>query len=348
MTTLKDVAKYVGVSVATVSYVLTGRGSVSGEMSERVLAAVEELGYRPNRKAQAMRTGISNSIGIILPDLTKPFFPLLAQQVENKARQAGYAVLLVDCQNKTEAEEEGFELLSQQGVDGVIWFPINNTLPKSFERLLCPVVLIDRSLPGCDTVHCDYSHGGQLQAEYVIKMKHKKVGLLSGPKTVESARKRRRGFVNAAKGKFDIVWELDIPFSSQLPEAAINALKRQEASMIVCADDLMAIGTMGALNDLKIKVPDQVSVIGFDNISWSTVVTPKLTTINQPISEIGAEAINLLQHRIANTRKRKEASRTIILDVDLVERASTMEMSSYAAKKLVKKKQKKKQKRNKA
>lgn len=331
MATLKDVAKSVGVSVATVSYVLTGRGSVSQEMREKVLAAVKQLGYRPNRKAQAMRTGISNSIGIILPDLTKPFFPLLAQQVENEARKAGYAVLLIDCQNQTESEQEGFELLDQQGVDGIIWFPIDSSVPEGLKKMDCPVILIDRSLPGYDTVHCDYSHGGGLQAECVIGLGHKKVGLFSGPKNIESARKRRRGFVTAAKDKFDIVWDIDVPFSSELPEAAIALLKKNKVTMVVCADDLIAIGTLNILNELGIKVPEDISVVGFDNISWSTLVTPKLTTINQPIGAIGSEAINLLQHKIVSIKEgTKEATRTIILDVELIERASTIKHQARA------------------
>ena len=322
MATLKDVAKQVGVSVATVSYVLTGRGSVSQEVSKKVMTAVNELGYRPNRKAQAMRTGISNSIGMILPDLTKPYFPLLAQQVENAARKAGFVVLLVDCQNQVEAEQEGIDLLAQQSVDGVIWFPIDKEVPKNLDKLGFPVVLIDRSLPGFDTVHCDFTRGGALQAEYAIKLGHKRVGLLSGPKTIESARKRRKGFITAAGNKLDLVWDIEVPFSTSLTDEARKALQRNEVSMVVCADDLIAIGTMGAINEAGLKIPEQVSVVGFDNISWSTVVTPKLTTINQPIGAIGAEAFSILQQKIASPNG---TTRTIILDVELVERASTAE-----------------------
>lgn len=323
MTTLKDVAKHVGVSVATVSYVLTGRGSVSKAVSERVLSAVKTLGYRPNRKAQAMRTGISNSIGLILPDLTKPYFPHLAQQIENAARKAGFAVLLIDCQSQIEAEQEGFDLLAQQSVDGVIWFPMDQQIPDEISNLGCPVVLIDRSLPGFDAVHCDYDRGGEIQARYAIELGHSRIGLLSGPQNIESARKRRQGFINQAGDQLTIVWDIEVPFSRELNDEARQALKKNLVSLVVCADDLIAIGTIGVLNDYDLSVPEQVSVVGFDNIPWSTVVTPKLTTINQPIAAIGAEAVDILTQRIQSPDK---PTRTTILEVELVERASAIKL----------------------
>lgn len=326
MATLKDVAKLVGVSVATVSYVLTGRGSVSKEVSEKVHSAVKELGYRPNRKAQAMRTGLSKSIGMILPDLTKPYFPHLAQQVESAARKAGFAVLLVDCQNQADAEEEGFDLLEQQGVDGIIWFPLDNHTPQNMHNLKCPVVLIDRTIPGYDAVHCDFSAGGALQARYAIQQGHRRVGLLCGPHTIESAPKRRQGFVDAAGDKLEIAWDIEVPFSTELTDEARQALQKNDVSLIACGDDLIAIGALGALNDYGIKVPEQVSVLGFDNIPWSKIVTPKLTTINQPISAIGAEAVNILTQKIQTP---DDTVRAIILGVELVERDSVILVSEH-------------------
>ena len=324
MTTLKDVAKNVGVSVATVSYVLTGRGSVSKAVSEKVLSVVEELGYRPNRQARTMRTGVSNSIGFILPDLTKPYFPHLAQKIENAARKAGFVVLLIDCQSQIEAEREGFDLLAQQSVDGVIWFPMDQQIPDEISNLGCPMVLIDRSIAGFDAVHCDYLRGGAIQAQYAIELGHQRVGLLSGPQNIESARKRREGFVAAAGEQMDIVWDIEVPFSRDLNESALTALKLNQVSLVVCADDLIAIGTIGVLNDYDLSVPSQVSVIGFDNISWSTVVTPKLTTINQPIAAIGTEAVDILIQRIQSPNK---TTRTTILDVELIERSSAIAFS---------------------
>ncbi len=321
MATLKDVASVVGVSVATVSYVLTGRGSVSDEMKKKVLAAVEKLEYRPNRKAQAMRTGVSQSIGLVIPDLTNPFYPALAQSIENTARAAGYSVILIDCQNNTDIEEEGLSLLEQQIVDGVIWCPTGNKSIKKLAKLKCPVVLLDRSHPGFNAVHCDYLRGGELLAQYAIKMGHRKIGLLSGPQLTDSARQRRQGFMDAAGDNLDILWEVEVPFSSALNAKARMALKDNAASLIVAANDLIAVGAIGALNDAGLSVPADVSIVGFDNIPWSAVITPKLTTINQPVAFIASEAVNMLVEKILAPDK---PVRTIVLDVELVERDSAL------------------------
>jgi LacI family transcriptional regulator len=325
MATLKDVANKVGVSVATVSYVLTGRGSVSKEMTQKVLDAVKELGYRPNRKAQAMRTGKSKSIGMILPDLTKPYFPHLAQKIESAARQQGYAVLLVDCQNEVETEPEGFELLVQQGVDGIIWFPMGQEMPVNLKTLNCPLVLLDLvELNGYDSVHCDFIKSASMQAEYAYEMGHRRVGLLAGPQNIESARERRKGFLQGAEGKLDIVWDLEVPFSTELTDEAREAMLARDVTMVICADDLIGIGAMSALQANGLHVPEDISVMGCDNIPWSTLVSPKLTTINQPIEAIGAEAVAILTRKI-NTPD--STARSTKMDVDLVERESVRRLS---------------------
>ncbi|NIB42401.1 LacI family transcriptional regulator [Pseudomaricurvus alkylphenolicus] len=323
MATLKDVAKRVGVSTATVSYVLSGRRSISAEVKKKVLAAIKELDYQPNRKAQGLRTGQSNLIGMLLPDLTKPYFPNLAQQVEYAARKAGFAVLLIDCQTDKREQEDGFNVLSQQAVDGIIWFPLDDSIPKSFGKVKCPVVLIDTTLPGYDTVKCDFNRGGHLQVEEALKYGHQRIGLLSGPQSIESARDRRNAVLEAMKGKLELAWEVEVPFHTDLNDKAIKALKKQTATAVICADDLVAIGAIKALKNLGLSVPGDVSVIGFDDIPWSTLVEPMVTTVAQPISAIGSEAVSMLIQKIQTPDK---PTRTVILDVGFTHRESTAEV----------------------
>lgn len=325
MATLKDVAKEVGVSVATVSYALTGRGSVSPAMRDKVLAAVERLGYQPNRKAQAMRTGITRCIGLIIPDLTNPFFPQLAQKIEYEARAAGLSVFMVDCQNQAIHEEEGLDLMEQQQVDGVIWCPTGNRSTQRLARLRCPVVLVDRPLPGFDAVHSDYRAGGQLLAQHAIELGHRSVGLLSGPQETESARLRRAGFVEAAQGKLDIAWEEEVPFSSELTPAARQALAHNRASLVVAANDLIAVGALDELKNLGRRVPEDVSLVGFDDIPWAALITPKLTTIRQPIAALAHEALSLLT---AKMQDRQRPVSTRVVGVSLVARASAIPLNS--------------------
>lgn len=321
MTTLNDVARKVGVSVATVSYVLNDTGSVSQKVREKVLIAVEQLGYRPNRKAQAMRTGFTNSIGLILPDLTNPFFPELAQKVENAARNAGLTVLLFDTQNQKDAESEGFKMLEQHGVDGIIWCPVDSDTPTANPQAKCPVVVIDRPIPGYDIIQSDYRKGGCLLAGHALDLGHKNVGLLSGPANIESAKQRRQGFLEAAEN-LSIQWDIEVPFSTSLSKEAIDALQAGGVSMVVCADDLIAISAMRILEDSGLNVPGDVSVVGFDNMPWSEYVKPKLTTINQPVGDIGSQAVVLLTEKIKNPEE-QVACETTVLDVELIVRESS-------------------------
>lgn len=321
MSTLKDVAKEVGVSVATVSYVLNKTGSVSDDVSKKVLAAVKKLNYTPNRRAQAMRTGFSQSIGLVLPDLTNPFFPELAQKVEKEARKRGIAVVLIDSQNTLEAETQGLSILSQQGVDGIIWCPVSDVPPERKATIGCPVVLIDRPSSGFDVVHANYRAGGALMADHALALGHHKIGLLSGPQDIESAVLRRNGFLEKAKDKLDIAWDVEVAFSTDLNELAIAALKSNTATLIVAADDLIAIGAINALTDLGLEVPKDVSVIGFDNIPWATMIRPKLTTISQPIADIGKVAVDILVQRIHDPEK---TVCSFILDVNLIVRDSAI------------------------
>ena len=182
------------------SNVLNDRPNVGNKIRARVMRAAKELGYRPNRAAQAMRTGHSRSIGLVLPDLTNPFFPELAQAIENAARSAGFLVCLIDSQGRAEGEADGVALLMQHAVDGLIWCPVSPRLPSNLKRFSRPIVLIDRPQPGYDVVHADYVMGGRLLAEYAVRMRHVKVGLLSGPASLEERAATQRGIRSSIPG----------------------------------------------------------------------------------------------------------------------------------------------------
>jgi LacI family transcriptional regulator len=329
MITVKDIAAAVGVSVATVSNVLNGRPNVGREIRQQVLRVAKRLGYRPNRAAQAMRTGRTRAIGLVLPDLTNPFFPELAQAVENTARGAGLLVCLIDSQGKPGGEADGFALLAQHAVDGVIWCPLGPKLPATAKQFARPIVLIDRPLPGYDVVQSDYMMGGRLLAEYALRMGHTRVGLLSGPPRIESARQRRDGFVGAFPRALRIAWELNVGFDGALTAEAVGALThRRSATLIVCGNDLIAISAIRWLAEHGIRVPEDVSVTGFDNIRWTDVVTPRLTTIAQPVGAIGAQAVEVMKERMSGA---PFVGQRTLFDVALVERDSVRRIASRQA-----------------
>lgn len=325
MTTVKDIAAAVGVSVATVSNVLNGRPNVGRATRERVLRIAQQMDYRPNRAAQAMRTGRTRAIGLVLPDLTNPFFPELAQAVENTARSLGLLVCLVDSQSRPEGEADGFSLLLQHAVDGIIWCPLGSRVPAQMKNPARPVVLIDRPRAGYAVVHSNYLMGGRLLAEYATRMGHRRVGLLSGPQHIESARQRRDGFVKALPQGSEIAWEVCVGFDGVLTEEACRALKqRRRATLIVAGNDLIAIGAIRRLAELGVRVPEEVSVTGFDNIRWTDLLTPRLTTIAQPVGAIGARAVELVQERMSGGKIDKQRT---VFDVELVERDSVRKLN---------------------
>jgi LacI family transcriptional regulator len=320
LTTVKDIAAAVGVSVSTVSNVLNDRPNVGSKIRAKVLRTAKELGYRPNRAAQAMRTGHTRAIGLVLPDLTNPFFPELAQAIENAARSAGFLVCLIDSQGHADGEADGVALLMQHAVDGIIWCPVGPKLPANLKRFSRPIVLIDRPQPGYDVVHADYVMGGRLLAEYAVRMRHAKVGLLSGPQSLESARQRSEGFIRAFPESLKIAWEINVGFDGVLSKEAINALlHRKSATLIVCGNDLIAISAMRCLSAHGIRVPEDVSLVGFDDIRWSDLTTPRLTTIAQPLGAIGSKAFEILRERMSGVPL---VSRRTIFEVTLIERDS--------------------------
>jgi len=318
MTTLKDVARAAGVSTATVSNVLNGRKRFSPAVEERVWTAARGLGYFPNDSARTLRTGHSHTLGLIIPDLQNPFFPVLVRSIEHRARQLGYTLLLVDIDNEEGTEREGFRVLAEKGVDGIIWAPHRLTEPPA---TTCPVVCVDRPVQGIDSVSAHHERGGELLGEYVGRSGHRSIGLLSGPQHLNSARQRREGLLRALPPQVQIVWEEQVPFDLQLPEPALHSLQGGEASLVVAANDVVAVAAVEALTAAGVEVPAQVSVVGFDDIPWASLIWPRLSTVRQPIAQLGRAAVEVLLRRIG-----EPAAPLIeqVLGVELVERGSVM------------------------
>lgn len=320
MATIKHIAAKVGVSVATVSNALNGKRNVSSAVRRKVLSAAKELDYRPHRAAQAMRTGRTSAIGLVLPDLTNPFFSQLAQAIENTARRLGLLVCLIDSENCAQGETGGLTLLAQHGVDGIIWCPVGARMPSPLRELDRPVVLIDRPRPGFAVVHSNHLMGGRLLAKYALQQGHSRVGLLSGPRNLESAQQRRNGFVTAYPTDIEVAWEARVGFDGLLSREARDALlRRRGATLVVAGNDLIAIGAVRFLANQGVRVPEDVSIVGFDDISWANIVTPRLTTIAQPLVSMGTRAVELLQAQMSGATVER---RPLIFDVSLVERDS--------------------------
>ncbi|WP_299173985.1 LacI family DNA-binding transcriptional regulator [uncultured Brevundimonas sp.] len=321
--TLKDVARAAGVSLASASYAINGSGSVGEATRAHILQVAAGLGYRPNTSAKAMKTGRTGALGLVLPDLTNPFFPSLAQAVLQTARRQGYNVLLADTGGALEEERTAIRFLIDQGVDGLLWFPIDDTNPKGrrpapeMDRI--PVVVLDRNLPDHDVVLADYALGGRLAAEHLIAAGHVEIGVISGPHAASSARDRTEGAVQIIQQNARLAWQVENAFSLDLDPTAQTALARREVTAVIAGSDMIAIGAIRHLQNLGLAVPDDVSVIGFDDIPWAALNNPPLTTIDMPIEAMVVSAIETLVQRIAEG---PGARRRTVFDVSLVERAS--------------------------
>lgn len=297
--TLQDVARKAGVSAATVSYVLNGTGSVGQDVQKLVRDAAKSIRYRVNRAARATRTGQTHSIGLILPDLNNPFFPEMAHVVQAAARRAGYAVFLVDSEGDTEIERTSAEDLIGRGVEGLVWFPASEQDVLAEFRDEVPIVVVDRPLPNYDTVSSDYDAGGVALAEHIIASGHNRIGMVVGPQSLSSAAQRRSGFVRGIGKKGKIIWEIENDFSIKLSDDTRKQLDDDSVTIIVCGNDLIAIGVMRALHEHGRRVPDDISVVGFDDIPWARYSIPGLATVRQPFGALGKQAADLLIRRIS-------------------------------------------------
>ncbi|MDR3475510.1 MAG: LacI family DNA-binding transcriptional regulator [Devosia sp.] len=297
--TLRDVAREAGVSVAAASYSLSGGGTIGEEVRARVRQVAERIGYRPNRSAQAVRTGRTMSLGLIIPDLNNPYYPAIAQSVERAARQAGYTVVLIDTSGSPEDEIEAMRHLETHGVAGAVWCQTATQPAGEAGDYQVPIVVIGSPRPSFDNVTADDDAGGRLAARHLLELGHRRVGILAGASVPEGLDHRRTAFVAEMQGRANIVWDLKTPYSIDLDEAAIARLARREVTAVMCGNDLIAIGVLRAALQLGIAVPQELSVVGFDDIPWAAIVSPELTTIHQPVAEIAATAMTLLLDRIA-------------------------------------------------
>ena len=320
--TVHDVAKEAGVSIATVSYTLNDSGSISDEMRKKVRKAANKLGYRQNRAARAMKMGRSDIIGLVIPNIENPFFATLAQAVLLECQRQNFQVFLLDTEGSHESETKAMQGLVQQGVDGIIVFPIDDSDLGEGGAVDVPVVVLDRDSVDRDVVQAEFAEGGRMLAKHLLDLGHTRFGLLEGPQLAISARQRSEGFIDAVGSAGKIVWRHEHPFTLTLSEKAKRQLKKRDVTAIFCGNDLIAMGVVQYLQDQGVAIPDSVSVVGFDDIQFSKIISPALTTVRMPIAQMGVEAVNLLTRRLRASEEAGSRSR-LILDVELIVRASS-------------------------
>jgi LacI family transcriptional regulator len=326
---MRDVAERARVSVTTVSHVVNDTRPVSEELRQRVLQAMRELGYQPNQLARSLRRGQTHIIGMIIPDSTNPFFAEVARGVEDTSFEQGYSVILCNSDGDLDKELLYTNVLVKKQVDGILFVAAG----VSTERILdlqarnIPLVLIDRELPDAavDAVLTDNARAGWLATRHLIELGHTRIACVTGPSDLTPSADRVIGYRKALSQSNLAVDEAlilkgDFHYTSGY-EAGLQLLSLEPPPTAVFAcNDLMAIGLMSAARQSGLRVPEDLSVVGFDDVRLAAFANPPLTTIAQPKYQIGVVAVRLLLERM---REPELAARRHVLDTRLLTRAST-------------------------
>lgn len=329
MVTIRDVAKRAQVSTATVSATLNRSAPVSPELQARVRLAVEELGYAPDGVARSLKTGTTALLGLLIPDITNPFFTELVRVVEAGAQAAGYALLLCDSNEDAAKELTYLRLMRTHRVAGLIWCPVGAAAGDGgFGRALgsLPLVMVDRAAPGiaADLVVIDNHRAGYLATDHLLALGHRRLATIAGPPHLLPAAERLRGFTDAlgAHGVDPAAAPVGAgAFREAEAYASCRSLleRRPRPTGLFVANNHMLIGVMRAIADLGLVCPTDISVAAVDDFPWASAFNPRLTTVRQPVAAIGETALRLLLARIAG-KVQPPATRT--LDCELIVRNS--------------------------
>ena len=302
ITTIRDVASAVGVSASTVSRAFGRPEKVDEVTRQRIFRAAEDLGYQPNRAAQSLSTGRTGNIGIVVPDVDNPFFSGVVKGAQTQAHELGYPVFLADSDEDPTAELRLAQTLGRQ-VDGLILCSSRISDPKLHDiQQMRPVVLINRRVPGLPTVGIDDPDGVRQAVAHLKALRHQRVGYVAGPGTSYSNVDRQKAVeqhLTAAGLTYVLVGAFDPSFEGG--RSAADDVLLADVTAVIVYNDLMAIGLIGQLTSYGVRIPEELSVIGFDDIPFAAMFTPPLTTVQIPREQAGWVAVEYL-HALLESR----------------------------------------------
>jgi LacI family transcriptional regulator len=304
--TIKDVAKHTGLSIATISKYING-GNVLDNNRVAIDQAIRELDFKVNEIARGLKTNRTMTIGVLIPDLKNIFCTTIVSNIESILLQNGYSTIICDYQQNSGLEKEKFEFLINKLVDGIITIPygIDAQCIKDLMRKNIPVVLIDRAIKevSCDTVLADNLNASYNAVEQLIIKGHKRIGIICGPDNIFTAQERLKGYVRVYEDyslKMDesLVKKGDYEVESgySLLNELLDSINPPTAVFVTNYE--MTLGAIMAINERNVKMPEELSFIGFDNLQMAKVVKPMLTIVVQPMEQIGETAANILLKRL--------------------------------------------------
>ena len=326
MATIVDVAEIAGVTPTTVSRVINNRGYISEKTKLKVFEAMKELNYQPNEIARSLTKKKTNTIGVIVPHISHPYFSKLISNLENQASKKGYKIILCSSKEETKKEQEYLDMFKSNRVAGIVLCSRNVDASKINVGDI-PIVLLEKNFEeGYFGIQCDNYQGGKLATEHLIECGCKMLLHFSGVIGEDMpADNRERAFIDICeKGgiqyfvkKCDLSIYNDMNYYDYIKDTLINLPK---IDGIFASSDLIAAQVIQVCNELNIDIPREIKLVGFDDVDISKLTTPQITTIHQPIMEMAKEAINFIDKKINNE---DILNKDIILDVSLIKRSSS-------------------------
>ncbi|OGP90789.1 MAG: hypothetical protein A2156_11030 [Deltaproteobacteria bacterium RBG_16_48_10] len=329
MPTIKDVAKQVGVSTATVSHVINNTRFVSAELKQRVLKAIRDLGYHPNAIARSLVKRKTHTIGILISDILNPFYTAIVRRIEDVTYKSGYSVMLCNTDEDPEKEILYIQMLLEKRIDGLIISTAfqDGTHPLLSQLKAISLVTIVRRIKGVasDAIFGDNMGGAYQAIDHLIRLGHRKIGIVSGPTGLSSGAERLEGYKKALEDHRTPIEDQWVKIGDFKRESGYSLTKEMFQrdplpTALFVVNNQMAIGALQALNELKIRIPKDISLISFDDMEWYSFLDPPLTTVEHSPYLIGKTAGEMVLQRISNKRK---SPKKVVLPSHLIIRAST-------------------------
>lgn len=325
MATIREVSRLAGVSPSTVSRVINGTANVDKEKRERVLEAIGKTRFQPNELARALYKKSSKIIGLIVPNIENPFFSELAKVIEEAAFGYGFRLLLCNSNNDTEKEQININMLNQMKADGIILITNSGQTEKMISGSNLPVVIVDRHIPDTGEIafiESDNYKGGRLATQCLIDCGCKKIVCMRGPQKFTSGLLRFKGYQdicqeNGIEERF-IDCEYSFESGKKAAEKMISIFPDTEG--VFAANDMVSLSAYKVFRSHGIRVPEDIQIVGFDDIGFSALFSPEITTIRQPVQEMGRRAVDII-YQYSNGQDFEKES---IFDVQLIERETTL------------------------
>jgi len=329
--TIKDISKEVGVSINTVSRALNDKPDINEKTKEKILQKAKEMGYVKNTFASMMKSQKSKIIGVVIPDSSNPFFSEVFKGIEEEARKSDYQTMIINTEGKYNLEEKAISTMIERRVDGVLLFPMQNNY-TDIEKLLSekyPLVLVGRGVENwnVDEIYNNEVKGGYLATKHLIDKGCNRIVMISAEKFNTAARDRENGYMKALKEsklsyqKIENINKIHEGLYIEEGKKIIeNILMRETIDGVFCYNDLIAYGVIKELKENNKKIPEEIKVVGYDDIRFSKIFSPSLTTVSVNKEKMGKEAFNMLLRRIENI---DSTTMNITLDVELIERESS-------------------------